>query len=149
MINLRKYAIVFVLTVLGLMAVGYALGAIGITVPAGLNTWLPAATAAVVVGQQLAKETGTALSSGTYWRLGVPTSVVATALHAAIASIIFLGLFVTAGVNMFAQIAAVGAFGLAIIGLIVVLAIYLSNVCFLWLGVKNGLRVKSAKADDT
>lgn len=145
-LNLRKYAIVFVITVFGLVAVGFGLNLVGFPMPPGLQTWLPAAIAALLVGQGLVREADSVPSTSSYWKFGAILTVVAIALHVIIATIVFVGLSAMAGVNMLSQFAAIGPVGLLVIGGVMALAIYFSNVFFLWMGVKNALRAQSRKA---
>ncbi|MGR3713260.1 MAG: ABZJ_00895 family protein [Shimia sp.] len=147
-LNLRNYAIAFVGTVLGLAVAGFALGYIGVHIPTGMNTWLPAAVAALLAGQAIARDTGAPASSGLYWRLGVSATACAVVVHLIVATVVFTGLSVMTGVNMLSQIAAMGPLGLAIVGAVMIAAIYVCNVCFLWLGVKNGLKAQAKKADN-
>lgn len=144
-LNLRKYALVFVLTVFGLVAVGFVLNMVGFPMPAGLQTWLPAAVAALVVGQDLARLSETPPTAATYWKLGGHITLVAVVLHIIIATVVFVGLSVMVGIDLFSQFAAVGTFGLLVIGAVMALAIYMSNVFFLWMGVKNTLRTQNRK----
>ncbi len=145
MINLRKYAVVFVLTVLGLTLAGFGLGFLGVRIPVSLNTWLPPAVAALIVGQDLARATGTAPQTSDYWRLGLLAAVVAVALHVILATVVFVGLSAMAGVNIMGQMAAIGPMGIAVIALTMIFAINLSNVAFLWIGVRNVLRAQSKR----
>lgn len=146
-LNLRNYAIAFVLTVIGLAVAGFALGYIGVHIPTGMNTWLPAAVAALLAGQAIARDSGAPASSGVYWRVGVTATACAVVVHLIVATVVFTGLAVMAGTNMLSQIAAIGPFGLAIVAAVIIMAIYFCNVCFLWLGVKNGLKVQAKRAD--
>lgn len=146
MINLRKYAVVFVLTVVGLTLAGFGLGFLGITLPVSLNTWLPPAVAALIVGQDLARETRAPLPASDYWRLGLIATLVAVALHVIIATLIFTGLALMVGVNILAQLALLGPMGIAVIALMMIFAINFSNVAFLWIGVRNELRAQSKRA---
>ncbi|WP_270731930.1 ABZJ_00895 family protein [Shimia sp. Alg240-R146] len=146
MINPRRYAVAFVLTLVGLAIAGFALSYFRIGVPPGMNTWLSPAVGALVTGQAIARDTGAPLPVGTYWRLGVPATVIAVVLHLIVATAVIGGLAVMTGVNMLSHVAGIGAPGLAIITAIMVVAIYFSNVCFLWIGVRNVLRVQAKKA---
>ena len=141
-INLRKYALVFVLTVFGLLAVGLGLNLIGFPLPPGLQTWLPPAIAALVIGQKVARTSDVPPSAGAYWKIGLRLTAVAAVLHLIIATVVFVGLSVFAGGNVLGQFAVVGLPGLLIIAGLMVMAIYLSNVAFLWMGVKTTLRAK-------
>lgn len=142
-INLKRYALVYVTTVVLLMLVTTLLALAGVTIPASLSTLLPAMMAAMIEGQQQASTQRLPLGWGAAWKAAIPMTVCGVAV-AVVASVLFL--LVVGGEAEVKVIATIGLSGWVFALIAIALVTYVSNAAFLRIGLNNQLKARAKAA---
>ncbi|MCT4554459.1 MAG: ABZJ_00895 family protein [Pelagimonas sp.] len=137
--SLKRYAIVFVLAILGLIVVGIALAPLGVKLPTGISVWMPPMLAALNAGTKYGEQHGAAPPKAEAWRLARLMTLVAIAIHILL-SVGFIAVSVPS--QGWGLLAAIGPVGMIIIVLVMVAVTFLSNRFFLGLGAKTALKAK-------
>ncbi|WP_083095970.1 ABZJ_00895 family protein [Pseudophaeobacter leonis] len=142
-INLKRYALIYVATVVVLMLVTTLLSLAGITLPASLSTLLPTMMAAMTEGRQQAGTQKQPLGWGAAWKAAIPMTVCGVAV-AFTASVLFL--FVAGGVRDIRIITTIGFSGWAFALILIATVTYVCNAVFLRIGLNNQLKARAKAA---
>ncbi|CUH86866.1 hypothetical protein PH5382_00785 [Phaeobacter sp. CECT 5382] len=142
-INLKRYALIYVTTVVVLMLVTTLLALAGITIPASLSTLLPAMMAAMVEGQRQAGTQQQPLGWGAAWKAAIPMTVCGVAVAFA-ASVLFVVVF--GGETEIRIITTIGLSGWALVLSLIALVTYVCNAAFLRLGLNSQLKARAKAA---
>lgn len=139
-INLKRYALIYVTTVVVLMLVTTLLSLAGIALPASLSTLLPAMMAAMIEGQQQAATQKQPLDWGRAWKAAIAMTVCGVAVAFG-ASVLFL--IVVGGKAELQIITTIGFSGWALVLILIALVTYVCNAAFLRIGLNNQLKARA------
>jgi hypothetical protein len=135
-----RYSLVYLLIVVGLVAVGFALRlALDVSLSPGLSTLLPPMLASLVEGQNFAMKEGSRPPKSKMWRaaLGMTACVV-------VLNLVFTGVIVLVQPDVLSALARFGEL-LALLAVFFLGLVLLINRFFYGLGVRSYLKSMAAK----
>lgn len=131
LVNVKRYALIYVATILGLVALSFALTLLaGITLPAGLSTILPAMAGAMIEGQKRATSGLAPFEKSEAWAAARAMTKVVILVNALI---MVLAMMVPSVRAVFLTVPMMAA----LVFLVLVGITFLTNRFFLTYGYKN------------
>lgn len=147
-LDLRRYAFVYFIGLLGVVVLGVVMDRFGIAMPTGMNVWLPTLVAAQHIGMRHGRATGQPLEKGTVWFAALRLTGCAVAIQVVFSALgIAIMTFMGLGVLSYMALVTLQFWLVAIV--VVVIAIYISNRVFFALGVRAGNKAALREATDS
>lgn len=145
-LNLKKYALHYLLALVGVICATLGLAVFDMTFPSATGALIPPMVAALLAGTKHAETTMQPLAKGEAWRLALPMTLCAVAIHLVL-GVIYFGMtgLLSDGLPMLLKTISLATW--ILLAAFVFGLIYLTNRIFLGLGVRNGLKVAQRKAN--
>ncbi|WP_422049122.1 ABZJ_00895 family protein [Shimia sp.] len=144
-LNLKKYALHYILTMFGVMGAAMALAALDIDFPDAAGGLMPSMIAAMLAGAKHAETTMQPLAKGEAWRLALPMTLCAAAIQVGFSLVYLFGSgILSEGLPVLLRTISLATWSL--LALFVLAVVYLTNRIFLGMGVRNGLKAAQRKA---
>lgn len=136
-LDLKRYALVFALTIAGLFALSYLLTMAGLQLPSGFASIAPAMIAAQVEGLRLGKVYKRPFEKREGWLLAIPMTLCGIAVNLVL---LVAYIFQLTGDQAMLLLDMLGVTGWVVVFVLMGLVIYLINRLFLGLGLRHQLK---------
>ncbi|MCT4607851.1 MAG: ABZJ_00895 family protein [Pelagimonas sp.] len=135
--DLKRYSLIFVLTIVGLFGLSYALEAMGLHLPSGFSSIAPAMIAAQIEGARLGSTYARPFERREAWVLALPMTLCGIAINLAL---LVAYIFQLTGDQAMELLDMLGVTAWVVVFVLMGGVIYLTNRIFLGLGLRMQLR---------